>query len=129
MASLCIDAYLSSSKTVSHTSISGWACEHVSVLPLTEQFSLDTLDPFKFELMTRRRGHEAVLRSLDVALAHPGLQKLKLNVVVIRGLNDSEVLDFVALTKENSLSVRFIEFMPFTGNFIVSSSQFNLILQ
>jgi len=82
-----------------------------------ESFSLDTLDPFKFELMTRRMGHDAVLRSLDVALSHPGLQKVKLNVVVVRGLNDSEVLDFVALTKERPLSVRFIEFMPFTGAF------------
>jgi cyclic pyranopterin phosphate synthase len=36
-------------------------------------------------------------------------------MVVIKGLNDSEVLDFVEMTKENDLSVRFIEFMPFTG--------------
>ncbi|KAF8140519.1 molybdenum cofactor biosynthesis prote [Boletus edulis] len=78
--------------------------------------SLDTLDPFKFEFMARRPGHGAVLRALDVALSCPGLQSVKLNVVVIKGLNDSEVLDFVKLTKDKSLSVRFIEFMPFTGN-------------
>ncbi|KAF8910150.1 hypothetical protein CPB84DRAFT_1937746 [Gymnopilus junonius] len=77
--------------------------------------SLDTLDPFKFELITRRRGHDAVLRALEVALTSP-LQSVKLNVVVIKGLNDSEVLDFVEMTKNESLSVRFIEFMPFTGN-------------
>ncbi|KAF9225547.1 molybdenum cofactor biosynthesis prote [Gyrodon lividus] len=78
--------------------------------------SLDTLDPFKFEIMTRRPGHNAVLRALDVALSCAGLRSVKLNVVVVKGLNDSEVLDFVELTKDNKLSVRFIEFMPFTGN-------------
>ncbi|KAF7791224.1 hypothetical protein EIP86_002238 [Pleurotus ostreatoroseus] len=77
--------------------------------------SLDTLDPFKFEIMTRRMGHEAVLRSVDVALSS-SLSSVKLNVVVIKGLNDAEVLDFVELTKTKALSVRFIEFMPFTGN-------------
>lgn len=76
--------------------------------------SLDTLDPFKFEIMTRRRGHEAVLRSLDMAIASPELET-KLNVVVVKGLNDHEVLDFADLTREKPLSVRFIEFMPFTG--------------
>lgn len=77
--------------------------------------SLDTMDPFKFEIMTRRLGHEAVLRSLDSALSS-ALQSVKLNVVVIKGLNDHEVLDFVEMTKDKALSVRFIEFMPFTGN-------------
>ncbi|KIP04146.1 hypothetical protein PHLGIDRAFT_76428 [Phlebiopsis gigantea 11061_1 CR5-6] len=77
--------------------------------------SLDTLDPFKFEIMTRRPGHDAVLRALDVALAAP-LRSVKLNAVVIKGLNDHEVLDFVEMTKDRPLSVRFIEFMPFTGN-------------
>lgn len=77
--------------------------------------SLDTLDPFKFEIMTRRMGHDAVLRSLRAALAS-GLRSVKLNVVVVKGLNDAEVLDFLELTKDQNLSVRFIEFMPFTGN-------------
>ncbi|KIK70625.1 hypothetical protein GYMLUDRAFT_253971 [Collybiopsis luxurians FD-317 M1] len=77
--------------------------------------SLDTLDPFKFEFMTKRRGLDAVLKTLDVAL-ESHLQKIKLNVVVVKGLNDSEVLDFVEMTKDKPVSVRFIEFMPFTGN-------------
>lgn len=72
------------------------------------------MDPFKFEIMTRRMGHDAVLRALDVALAS-ALRSVKLNVVVIKGLNDMEVLDFVEMTKDKELSVRFIEFMPFTG--------------
>jgi cyclic pyranopterin phosphate synthase len=65
--------------------------------------------------MTRRPGHDAVLRSLNTALRSQGLRSVKLNVVVVKGLNDSEVLDFVKLTADKDISVRFIEFMPFTG--------------
>ncbi|KAF5368583.1 hypothetical protein D9758_002187 [Tetrapyrgos nigripes] len=78
--------------------------------------SLDTLDPFKFEFITKRRGHDAVMKALNVALASSELQSVKLNVVVVKGLNDSEVLDFVEMTRNDPVSVRFIEFMPFTGN-------------
>jgi molybdenum cofactor biosynthesis enzyme MoaA len=81
---------------------------------INHQISLDTLDPLKFEVMTRRRGHDAVLRALDVALSSD-LQSVKLNVVVIKDLNDIEVPDFVEMTRVNDMSVRFIEFMPFTG--------------
>ncbi|KAG8219583.1 molybdenum cofactor biosynthesis prote [Butyriboletus roseoflavus] len=95
-----------------HRRLSDLVCKGLTHLNL----SLDTLDPFKFEIMTRRPGHAAVLRALDVALSCPDLQSVKLNVVVIKGLNDSEVLDFIELTKDKKLSVRFIEFMPFTGN-------------
>jgi len=77
--------------------------------------SLDTLDPFKFEIITRRRGHDTVLRTLDLALQLP-IKAIKLNVVVIKGLNDVEALDFVELTRHKPISVRFIEFMPFTGS-------------
>jgi molybdenum cofactor biosynthesis enzyme MoaA len=59
-------------------------------------------------------GHEAVLQSLDVALAS-SLRSVKLNVVVVKGLNDYEVLDFAEMTRDRDISIRFIEFMPFTG--------------
>ena len=78
--------------------------------------SLDTLDPLKFEIVTRRRGHDAVLRALDTALSS-NLQSVKLNVVIIKGLNDDEVPDFVEMTRDKDISVRFIEFMPFTGSY------------
>lgn len=85
--------------------------------------SLDTLDPFKFELMTRRRGHSTVLKVLEQAsaLMHDGsiegtgLKCLKLNVVIINNVNDEEVLSFVELTKNLPISIRFIEYMPFDG--------------
>ncbi|KAF7307208.1 Elp3 domain-containing protein [Mycena indigotica] len=76
--------------------------------------SLDTLDEFRFEIMTRRRGFPAVLKALETALEY--LPYVKLNVVVVKGLNDIEVLDFVEMTKDRPIYVRFIEFMPFTGN-------------
>ena len=56
-----------------------------------------------------------VLRTLDAAIASPNLESVKLNVVVVKGLNDAEALDFVELTKDKPISVRFIEFMPFAG--------------
>ncbi|PWZ02978.1 molybdenum cofactor biosynthesis prote [Testicularia cyperi] len=78
--------------------------------------SLDTLDPFKFEFMTRRRGHEAVVSCIERAL-DLGVQSVKINVVVIKGLNDTQdVLDFVRFTKDKRITIRFIEYMPFDGN-------------
>ena len=80
--------------------------------------SLDTLDPFKFELMTRTasKGIERVLNGIDTALAL-GVPNVKINVVIIRGLNDGQdVLDFVEWAKDRDVTVRFIEYMPFDGN-------------
>lgn len=73
--------------------------------------SLDTLDPFKFELMTRRpaSGLAKVLKGIDAALA-TGVAHVKINVVSIRGLNDGQdVLDFVEWAKDRNVTVRFIE--------------------
>lgn len=77
--------------------------------------SLDTLDKFKYELITRRRGLDKVLRTIDLAL-DLGIQPLKINCVVINKLNDGEIIDFVELTRDKNVEVRFIEYMPFDGN-------------
>ncbi|CAL56056.1 MoaA/nifB/pqqE, iron-sulphur binding, conserved site [Ostreococcus tauri] len=77
--------------------------------------SLDTLVPAKFEFMTRRKGQERVMRSIDRAV-ELGFDSVKVNVVVMRGQNDDEILDFVELTKTKPINVRFIEYMPFDGN-------------
>ncbi|EER37959.1 molybdopterin cofactor biosynthetic protein [Histoplasma capsulatum H143] len=81
--------------------------------------SLDTLDPFQFQLMTRRNGLEAVMKSiarvLEMNKQGAGI-KLKINCVVMRGMNDREILRFVELGREKPLEVRFIEYMPFDGN-------------
>ncbi|SAM72760.1 related to Molybdopterin biosynthesis CNX2 protein [Ustilago bromivora] len=78
--------------------------------------SLDTLDSFKFEFMTRRRGHKAVMDCIERALAL-GMPSVKINVVVIKELNDKQdVIDFVRFTKDKPITIRFIEYMPFDGN-------------
>ena len=94
--------------------------------------SLDTLDPARFARVTRRPGSylESVVRSLEQALALAasaarrggpggvggGLRKVKLNCVVVRGVNDDELEAFADLTRDRDLEVRFIEYMPFDGN-------------
>ncbi|GFP52595.1 molybdenum cofactor biosynthesis protein 1 [Trichoderma asperellum] len=81
--------------------------------------SLDTLDPWQFQIMTRRKGFDAVQKSIDRILELNKLGagiKLKINCVVMRGLNDREIIPFVELTREKDLEVRFIEYMPFDGN-------------
>lgn len=77
--------------------------------------SLDTLVPAKFEFMTRRKGHDRVMKSIDAAI-ELGYNPVKVNCVVMRGFNDDEICDFVELTHEKPINVRFIEFMPFDGN-------------
>ncbi len=77
--------------------------------------SLDTLRPERFEAVTRRKGFDLVLRAIDEALGR-GYDPVKVNCVVLRGVNDDELVDFVAWTKDRPLEVRFIEFMPFDGN-------------
>lgn len=81
--------------------------------------SLDTLDPWQFQLMTRRAGFAAVQKSIDriFELKRAGAAiRFKINCVVMRGLNDREILPFVELTRERDVEVRFIEYMPFDGN-------------
>jgi GTP 3',8-cyclase len=81
--------------------------------------SLDTLDPFQFQLLTRRQGFDAVMKSINRVqeLNKLGANvKLKINAVVMRGLNDHQILPFVEKTREEDIEVRFIEYMPFGGN-------------
>ncbi|KUI65011.1 Molybdenum cofactor biosynthesis protein 1 [Cytospora mali] len=81
--------------------------------------SLDTLDPWQFQIMTRRRGFEAVQKSIarihELNRAGAGV-RFKINCVVMRGINDREVLGFVEMTRDSNVEVRFIEYMPFDGN-------------
>ncbi|KAI1078410.1 molybdenum cofactor biosynthesis prote [Whalleya microplaca] len=81
--------------------------------------SLDTLDPWQFQIMTRRKGFDAVMKSIERVLelnSHGAGIKLKINAVVMRGINDREIIPFVEMTREKDIEVRFIEYMPFDGN-------------
>ncbi|XP_068436344.1 molybdenum cofactor biosynthesis protein 1 isoform X2 [Clinocottus analis] len=77
--------------------------------------SLDSLVPAKFEFIVRRKGFHKVMEGIDKAI-EMDFNPVKVNVVVMRGLNEDELRDFVALTEKKPLEVRFIEYMPFDGN-------------
>ncbi|XP_062378721.1 molybdenum cofactor biosynthesis protein 1 isoform X2 [Sardina pilchardus] len=77
--------------------------------------SLDSLVPAKFEFIARRKGFHKVMEGINKAI-DMGYNIVKVNCVVMRGLNEDELLDFVALTEKKPLEVRFIEYMPFDGN-------------
>lgn len=77
--------------------------------------SLDTLVSEKFSFITRRNGWNHVAKSIYQAV-DSNLESVKINCVVMRGLNDDEICDFVALTQDLPVDVRFIEYMPFDGN-------------
>ena len=73
--------------------------------------SLDSLRRDRFEELTLRDGLARVLDGIEAALA-AGLFPVKVNVVVMRGLNDDELVDFARFGRELGVTVRFIEFMP-----------------
>lgn len=76
--------------------------------------SLDTLDPKKFEMLTRRDSFEEVWGGI-IAAEEASLTPIKLNIVVVLGHNDDEVVDLARLTLDRAWQVRFIEMMPFGG--------------
>jgi molybdenum cofactor biosynthesis protein A len=76
--------------------------------------SLDTLIASKFHSITLRNQFEKVIANLHLLLNNDF--KVKVNVVLMKGFNENEIVDFVKLTQHLPLSVRFIEFMPFAGN-------------
>ncbi|HJR24509.1 MAG TPA: GTP 3',8-cyclase MoaA [Acidimicrobiales bacterium] len=73
--------------------------------------SLDTLQPDRFLELTRRDQLGDVLDGIDAALA-AGLAPVKVNAVVIAGVNDDEVLELARYGRDHGVTVRFIEFMP-----------------
>lgn len=80
----------------------------------TLNVSIDSLKKDKFNQITRRNYFEKLIENLD--LLEVNNFKVKLNVVVIKGFNDNEIIDFIELTKDRNIQIRFIEFMPFDGN-------------
>ena len=74
-------------------------------------FSLDSLDPDNFKKITGRDGLRSVLASIELA-QELGFHPVKVNAVIIRGLNDHEIEALAELARQRNLSFRFIEFMP-----------------
>ena len=75
--------------------------------------SIDSLQADKFNEITRRNAFDDVFKTME-ALEKSSMN-LKLNVVVQSGINTNEINDFVRLTKDKDIAVRFIEEMPFNG--------------
>ena len=73
--------------------------------------SLDSLRADRFATITRRDDLAAVLAGIDAAVA-AGLSPVKVNMVVMAGVNDDEVVDMAAFGRDRGVEVRFIEFMP-----------------
>lgn len=73
--------------------------------------SLDTLRHDRFQAIARRGNLDDVLAGIDACI-EAGISPIKLNAVVMRGVNDDEVADFAAMTRESPFHVRFIELMP-----------------
>jgi cyclic pyranopterin phosphate synthase len=73
--------------------------------------SLDSLRRERFFALTKRDELDRVLAGIDAAL-HAGLDPVKVNTVVMRGVNDDEVVDLARFGREKGVGVRFIEFMP-----------------
>lgn len=74
-------------------------------------FSLDSLDEANFKKMTGREGLNEVIRSIRLA-KQLGMNPVKINAVVIRGLNDHELVALVRFAMAEGVQMRFIEFMP-----------------
>ncbi len=73
--------------------------------------SLDTLDRAKFHEMTRRDQLDNVLDGIEAA-KEAGFDRVKINAVIERGVNDDEIVDLATYGREQNVEVRFIEFMP-----------------
>lgn len=73
--------------------------------------SLDTLDPQRFRQLARRDGLELVLKGVEAA-KHAGFTRIKINAVIIRGVNEMDVVPLARFARERDLEMRFIEYMP-----------------
>jgi GTP 3',8-cyclase len=76
--------------------------------------SLDSLRPERFAAITRRDSLARVLDGIDAAI-DVGLAPVKINCVLVRGVNDDEIIDFAGFGRDRGVEVRFIEWMPLDG--------------
>ena len=80
----------------------------------TVNISIDSLQEEKFKFLTKRNAFSQVWNNI-LLFVNRGFQ-VKLNTVLMKNVNDDEIKDFISLTKNFPIQVRFIEFMPFNGN-------------
>jgi len=97
--------------TTNGTTMRALAPELVAAGLRRVNISCDSLRADRFAEITRRDELARVLDGIDAAV-EAGLRPVKVNVVVMRGVNDDELVDFAAFGRERGVTVRFIEFMP-----------------
>jgi cyclic pyranopterin phosphate synthase len=107
LSSLGVDLSL----TTNGTTLTNLAPALVSAGLERINISLDSLKRERFEQITRRDELDKVLGGIDAAVS-AGLAPVKINCVVMRGVNDDEIVDFARFGRERGVTVRFIEFMP-----------------
>jgi cyclic pyranopterin phosphate synthase len=105
-------------ETINITTNGAMIAKHIDTLEQMEKvqninLSIDSLQREKFHQITRRDVFPEVYKTFE--LLEQSSLNLKLNVVVQAGFNTDEIVDFVALTKDKNVAVRFIEEMPFNG--------------
>ena len=76
--------------------------------------SLDSLKAARMNAISRRAYFNRIMANIDLLIDSE--IDVKLNVVLMKGVNDDEIIDFIEYTKVNKVDIRFIEFMPFSGN-------------
>ena len=86
--------------------------------------SLDTLQEDKFLLITKRNNFKKIRDNIQLLLDKN--IHVKVNMVIMKGINDHEINDFITWTKDSPVHIRFIEFMPFSGNSWMSDKVFTL---
>ena len=91
---------------------------HIDVMKKADvdviNISIDSLDREKFKKITLRDQYEQLEKNMNLLDAQ-GF-RLKLNVVLLKGINDDEIIAFINLSRDRNWQIRFIEFMPFDGN-------------
>jgi cyclic pyranopterin phosphate synthase len=119
LSKLPVELSLTTNGTRLHDFIDVLSAANISSLNI----SLDTLLADKFLLVTRRDLFHQVMDNINLLISK-GLE-VKINVVVMKDFNDNEINDFIAWTKHSPVQVRFIEFMPFSGNKWTSNKVFS----
>ncbi len=110
LGSLPVELVMTTNGTRLHEFLSVFKSANIRTINI----SLDTLQPDKFMLVTRRNLFHQVRSNIELLLQHDFL--VKINMVVMKGFNDEEINDFISWTTHIPVQIRFIEFMPFSGN-------------
>jgi cyclic pyranopterin phosphate synthase len=110
LSSLPVELTLTTNATLLHRHLD--ALQQAKVQNLN--ISLDTMSAEKFIVLTRRDMFSQTMNNINLAIER-GLN-VKINMVVMKSVNDDEILDFVGWTKNEAIDIRFIEFMPFKDN-------------